>query len=198
MERAMRKQKDRCIVADAAGDEENFTAASIKLRRQKDIYEDFCKAADSYTQYERTYVAGYNRRLAGKTGAVTRKQREFDKAQMRLTDSQKSGTINTEIKNAVGKPVKIVKQSDVKITGEPNLITQTENAKGGITRNYYGEDGIQTKQISNNDHGHKAESKFGKHGEHAHDYYKDQHGQTRHGKARELTDQEREENDDIL
>ncbi|MCI5668787.1 MAG: phage minor capsid protein [Oscillospiraceae bacterium] len=96
MERAMRKQKDRCIVADAAGDEENFTAASIKLRRQKDIYEDFCKAADSYTQYERTFVAGYDRRLAGKTGAVTRKQREFDKAQMRLTDSGNGGIINSE------------------------------------------------------------------------------------------------------
>lgn len=67
MERAMRKQKDRCIVADAAGDKDNFTAASIKLRRQKDIYEDFCKAADSYTQYERTFVAGYDRRLAGKS-----------------------------------------------------------------------------------------------------------------------------------
>lgn len=93
MERAMRKQKDRCIVADAAGDEESFTAASIKLRRQKDIYEDFCKAADSYTQYERTYVAGYDRRLAGKTGAVTRRQREFEKAQVRLTDSSGSDKI---------------------------------------------------------------------------------------------------------
>lgn len=84
MERAMRKQKDRCIVADAAGDDETFTAASIKLRRQKDIYEDFCKAADSYTEYERTYVAGYNRRLATKTGAVTKKQRAFERAQVRL------------------------------------------------------------------------------------------------------------------
>lgn len=93
MERAMRKQKDRCIVADAAGDEESFTAASIKLRRQKDIYEDFAKAADSYTQYERTYVAGYDRRLAGKTGAVTRRQREFEKAQVRLTDSSGSDKI---------------------------------------------------------------------------------------------------------
>lgn len=96
MERAMRKQKDRCIVADAAGDEESFTAASIKLRRQKDIYEDFAKAADSYTQYERTYVAGYDRRLAGKTGAVTRKQREFEKAQMRLTEEKNRAIIEQE------------------------------------------------------------------------------------------------------
>ncbi len=96
MERAMRKQKDRCIVADAAGDEENFTAASIKLRRQKDIYEDFCKAAGTYTEYERTFVAGYNRRLAGKTGAVTRKQREFDKAQIRLTEEKNRAIIEQE------------------------------------------------------------------------------------------------------
>ncbi len=67
MERAMRKQKDCCITADAAGDVENYTVASIKLRRQKDIYEDFCKAANSYTQYERQYVAGYDRSLAGKS-----------------------------------------------------------------------------------------------------------------------------------
>lgn len=96
MERAMRKQKDRCIVADAAGDEDSFTTASIKLRRQKDIYEDFCKAADSYTQYERTYVAGYDRRLAGKTGAVTRKQREFEKAQIRLTEEKNRAIIEQE------------------------------------------------------------------------------------------------------
>ena len=74
MERAMRKQKDRCIVADAAGDEESFTTASIKLRRQKDIYEDFCKAADRYTQYERTYVAGYDRSLSSKSTWAVRKE----------------------------------------------------------------------------------------------------------------------------
>lgn len=96
MERTMRKQKDRCIVADAAGDEESFTTASIKLRRQKDIYEDFCKAADSYTQYERTYVAGYDRRLAGKTGAVTRKQRAFEKVQIRLTEEKNRAIIEQE------------------------------------------------------------------------------------------------------
>ena len=96
MERAMRKQKDRCIVADAAGDEESFTTASIKLRRQKDIYEDFCKAADSYTQYERTYVAGYDRRLAGKTGAVTRTQRAFEKVQIRLTEEKNRAIIEQE------------------------------------------------------------------------------------------------------
>ncbi|MGN0683549.1 MAG: phage minor capsid protein, partial [Oscillospiraceae bacterium] len=95
MERAMRKQKDRCIVADAAGDEDTFTAASIKLRRQKDIYEDFCNAAGTYTEYERTFVAGYNRSLAAKTGAVTRKQRAFENAQITLTDLENGGIIES-------------------------------------------------------------------------------------------------------
>lgn len=99
MERAMRKQKNRCIVADASGDDEAFTTASIKLRRQKDIYEDFCKAADSYTQYERTFVGGYDRHLSGRTGAVTRRQRAFENAQLRLTDSGDSGIIGAEIAN---------------------------------------------------------------------------------------------------
>lgn len=198
MERAMRKQKNRCIVADASGDDEAFTTASIKLRRQKDIYEDFCKAANSYTQYERTFVGGYDRHLSGRTGAVTRRQIAFENAQLRLTDSGGSGIIGAEIKNAAGHSVKLVKQSEVKTSGEPNTITQTQNAKGGINRNYYGNDGTQTKQISNNDHGHKAESRLGQHGEHAHDYYIDENGIIRHGKARELTDMERKENGDIL
>lgn len=68
MERAMRKQKDRCIVADAAEDKESFATASVRLNRQKYIYEDFCKAADSYTQYERTFVTGFNRSIAAKSG----------------------------------------------------------------------------------------------------------------------------------
>lgn len=74
MERAMRKQKDRCIVADAAGDEEAFATASIRLNRQKYIYEDFCKAADSYTEYERTYVTGFNRSIAAKSGVAAIKK----------------------------------------------------------------------------------------------------------------------------
>ena len=100
MERSMRKQKNRCIVADAAGDTEGFTTASIKLRRQKDIYEDFCKAADSYTQYERTIVGGYDRHLSGKTGAVTRKQRAFENAQI-VMDSDFGDKLRRTAKSVV-------------------------------------------------------------------------------------------------
>lgn len=72
MERTMRKQKDRCIAADAMGDVENYTVASIRLRRMKDIYEDFARQANAYTEYERIFVAGYNRHLAGKSSYATK------------------------------------------------------------------------------------------------------------------------------
>lgn len=96
MERVMRKQKDRCITADAAGNKDTFTAASIKLRRQKDIYEDFCKAAGTYTEYERTFVQGYDRHLAAKTGAVTRAQNKFKNAQINLTNGGNGGIIKEQ------------------------------------------------------------------------------------------------------
>ncbi len=100
------------------------------------------------------------------------------------------------LKNAAGDVIIVVEK--VSITAKPNSITQKTNAKGGIDRNYYGDDGRQVKQISNNDHGHKAERDFGNHGEHAHDYYWDENGNVKHGKARKLTGLERRENADIL
>ena len=104
MERAMRRQKDRCVVADAIGDKDAFTAASIKLRRQKDTYEEFCKAAGTYTEYERTFVSGYNRHLAAKTGAVTRKQNAFKNAQVTLTNSGNGGIIKEQNR----KPITVI------------------------------------------------------------------------------------------
>lgn len=109
----------------------------------------------------------------------------------------KSNDIIKETKDAAGNRVFVVKKIVVR-NGPSNGITQRENAKGGIDRNYYDSNGIQIKQISNNDHGHKEERKFGKHGEHAHDYFINENGDVVHGKARELNDSERLENGDIL
>lgn len=128
MERAMRKQKDRCIVADAAGDKDAFTAASIKLRRQKDIYEDFCKAVGMYTEYERTFGAGYNRKLAAKTGAVTRAQNKFKNAQITLTNLGKGGIINQRVAlNNVNKTVRAQKQQQ-HILGSADWLRESKNA----------------------------------------------------------------------
>lgn len=100
------------------------------------------------------------------------------------------------LKNAVRKD--IIEVEHVQLTGEPNSITQITHAKGGIDRNYYNETGRQTKQISNNDHGFPNTHKYGEHGEHAHDYIYDDSGELIDRPIRELSDEERKGNDDIL
>lgn len=89
----MRKQKDRFVAADSAEDKDTFTAASIKLHRQKDIYEYFCKAAGTYTEYERTLMQGYDRHLVCGPGAVIRKHNALKNAQVTLTNSENGGII---------------------------------------------------------------------------------------------------------
>ena len=100
------------------------------------------------------------------------------------------------LKNAAGQS--IIKTSRSTLKGPPNSITQKENAKGGIDRNYYGDDGKQIKQISNNDHGKPKAHPYGSHGEHAHDYLYDEKGNLTGRPMRELEDFERKENGDIL
>lgn len=102
----------------------------------------------------------------------------------------------SELKNAVGKS--IIRVEKTSLTGKPNSITQETNKKGGINRNYYDENGRQKKQVSNNNHGNQKAHNYGKYGEHAHDYIYNDAGTLIGRPARELSDEERKENADIL
>ena len=109
----------------------------------------------------------------------------------------KNGKILDEvIYTASGEEVKIVEKTILQ--DKPNSITQIVNAKGGVNRNYYDENGNQFLQISNNGHGNAIEEDRGFFGEHAHDYIYGEHGELHRGSARELTETERKENGDIL
>lgn len=98
--------------------------------------------------------------------------------------------------NSEGKRITEVEHTT--IIGTPNSITQVVNKKGGIDRNYYGQDGRQLKQISNHNHGHPKEHNYGINGEHAHDYVYNGKGNLTDRTTRELTEKERKENEDIL
>lgn len=100
------------------------------------------------------------------------------------------------LKNAAGKDIIIAEHTT--LTGKPNSITQVTHKKGGIDRNYYNDNGKQSKQISNNDHGKSKAHPYGEHGEHAHDYIYDDNGKLIGRPDRELTDDERKENSDFL
>lgn len=114
--------------------------------------------------------------------------KDFGEFQKRYLDSF--------LTNAAGQ--RIMKVDRVNLYEAPNSITQKENAKGGIDRNYYDANGRQFKQISNNDHGHSQAKKYGKNGEHAHDYVYNEKGSLIDRPMRELTDQERKDNADFL
>lgn len=132
---------------------------------------------------------------------------DMDKAAELLTQNASRTSLKKDIisiQKKMSKSVETIRKSDIirvdktTITAEPNCITEVINKKGGIDRNYYGADGKQIKQISNNDHGKPKKHPFGEHGEHAHDYVYDENGKVIERTIRELNPQERKENEDIL
>ena len=172
-ERNVRKWKKRYLAESAAGSDTTDSAMRLKAARQS--LSEFAKATGGRVDSARTSVHGFGRSASSKAAWAVR---------------------HNTLTNTAGQT--IIKVSKSNITGPRNGITQKTNAKGGIDRNYYGPDGRQTKQISNNGHGHKVEEALGKHGEHAHDYIFDAEGHLCGRPSRELTDAERKGNSDIL
>lgn len=70
LETAMRKQKRRILVDEAAGDQEKLLTDQIKLRRLSEEYKRFSKAAGLRTQPERAQVAGFGRGQAARAAAA--------------------------------------------------------------------------------------------------------------------------------
>lgn len=62
----MRRTKRRIIAADGAGLSDEFTAESIKLRRQREMYRDFSHRAHLPTQEDRIQVLGFGRSMSSK------------------------------------------------------------------------------------------------------------------------------------
>jgi len=187
-ERKIRHQKTKVLglheaMNNALSEEERakyeveYQKEALKLQKYNGEYNKLCEDNGLKKLSERITVQKWNRSEAVKATQAAKIEKE-------------------SFTNAGGE--RIIKVSKTKIKASANSITQFTAEKGGIDRNYYGKDGRQIKQISNNDHNHKAESGFGIHGEHAHDYSYDGNGKLIRGKARELTDEERKNNDDII
>ena len=73
MERTIRKTKREIIAAEASGDNDQFTAKSVLLRRQREQYSEFSKAAGLLTRNERTQVAEFGRSAGSKSSWAARK-----------------------------------------------------------------------------------------------------------------------------
>ena len=66
MERQIRKTKREAVGYEAAGLDDDFTAASIKLNRQRQEYRRFARASGIRPKWERTQELGYNRSVSSK------------------------------------------------------------------------------------------------------------------------------------
>ena len=82
VERSIRKQKNRILVSEAAGDKEKLLIDQIRLRRLNDEYSRFSKASGLPTQRERMQVAGFGRgqaaRANGAYNAELKKRNYFE------------------------------------------------------------------------------------------------------------------------
>ena len=73
MERSMRKTKREILAADATDDKDRFTEKSVLLRRQKEEYGRFSKAAGLSLRNERAQVRGFGHSQASRAAWAERK-----------------------------------------------------------------------------------------------------------------------------
>lgn len=160
------------------GLDQDYQRKAALLQKQNKEYNDFCERNNLKPLRDRIQIAKWDRQQAAVARGATKRNE------------------STTLKNTAGQS--IIRVNHTSLTATPNSITQKTNAKGGTDRNFYGDDGKQTLQISNNGHGNKKEEVIGNHGEHAHDYIWDSNGNLTRSEARELTKQERNDNNDFL
>ena len=177
MERGMRAQRQKIKLLQQGGaDEQEIILAKAKYQGQMQTYKDFSEKMKLPEQKARITQDG----LKGK---------------FMPTKAELEKIAPPTLKNAAGQDIIEVKK--ITLTGTPNSITQLTGKKGGIERNYYDENGRQYKQISNHNHGNPKQHPYGVNGEHAHDYSYSENGKVKRT-TREMTVEERKENEDIL
>lgn len=166
--RALKREKEALTALD-----DDTTEISAKIKQKTAEYRDFCKTC-------------------GVPASTSRLRYECGTSDLRKTKAWKS--FDNIVKVSKNDIINVEKTS---LYESPNSITQEVLKNGGVNRNYYDNEGKQIKQISNHNHGNAKHHPFGEKGEHAHDYiWKD--GELIGRPARELTEEERKENSDIL
>ena len=88
MERSMRKTKREILAADTTDDKDSFAEKSVLLRRQKEEYGRFSKAAGISVRNERAQVGGFGHSQASRAAWAERK------AKSGLDNGSRSGIIN--------------------------------------------------------------------------------------------------------
>lgn len=166
--RALKREKEALTALDG-----DTTEISAKIKQKTAEYRDFCKTC-------------------GVPASTSRLRYECGTSDLRKTKAWKS--FDNIVKVSKNDIINVEKTS---LYERSNSITQEILKSGGVNRNYYDNEGKQIKQISNHNHGNAKHHPFGEKGEHVHDYIWEA-GKLIERPARELTEEERKENSDIL
>lgn len=104
MERSMRKTKREILAADATDDKDRFTEKSVLLRRQKEEYGRFSKAAGLSLRNERAQVGGFGHSQAGRSAAEYKKMLTLGNGDATIglkvnsfRNALASGSVNTSV-----------------------------------------------------------------------------------------------------
>lgn len=104
MERSMRKTKREILAADATDDKDRFTEKSVLLRRQKEKYGRFSKAAGLSLRNERTQVGGFGHSQASRSAAEYKKMLTLGNGDATIglkvnsfRNALASGSVNTSV-----------------------------------------------------------------------------------------------------
>ena len=196
LERSIRKSKEFLHVAEKLGDSELIDKYKSKVRMKQGAMRGYLK---QHPFLRRDYAREkyYN-------DPYTQAKKEI-----KLREEQKKvrelATKRAELEKAV-KNGKIVSVSGVTVghtppgkAGEPNSVVQHNATNGDVLgRTYYDDRGYKAKDIHFTNHKQPDKHPYGKKGEHVHDYVFDDDGKFVSRTTRELTNNEREENLDIL
>ena len=155
METAMRKTKREIIAAKASGDDDMFTAKSIRLRRQKEEYAKFSDKAGLLTQNERTQVYGFDKSISAKAAwAVRKAAKPLDNGGGSGIIINKANTIDMFNDNAIKNNSPITAQQIIEELSTTNIgrttLKDIDNLPERIKLTYvYKEGGVRGEQIGN-------------------------------------------------
>lgn len=202
MERTIRKTKQELVMLNTAAKEttdatvlaglkQEFSAVSVRLKKQEAKLKDFCEQTGRHADSARVWSPGFDRSVSGK--AVAANKKELEKYTKLLYNKDGTIVVTDDWKNR--------KHPHIEKQYRPFAVIETKEVKGSheqINRTIYDANGMMEKQIHSSHHGVPEKHPYGEYGEHAHDYIWDNNKNRKDRTDRNLTKQERKEHGDIL
>ncbi len=189
--------------ACAALDEKHFKIADMQVGENAPPVHPRCRCSisayaddasynewlDSYPNHGLSFEEW--KRRSSNANTADNDPKSMEKQQNVVENDADSGTIQVTktVSGHSGTPKKAA----------PGSVIDHVDSDGRVdARSFYGDNGLKNRDIHTSDHGNPKTHQFGENGEHAHDYEWDANENLKDKTIREISDDERKENGDIL